>query len=77
VSRQDYEDVRLSFPEFGAKKAAGAFTFGSVPVIDVGSERFAQSGAILRYVGKLSGLYPVDILAAMRTDVVIDALEEL
>jgi prostaglandin-H2 D-isomerase / glutathione transferase len=74
---QDYEDKRLPFPEFGAQKAAGAFPFKSVPVLDIGGERYAQSGAILRYVGKLAGLYPEDPVAALRVDMAMEAMEEL
>lgn len=54
-----------------------AFPFGSMPVLDIGEERFAQSGAIIRYVGKLAGLYPEDPVAALRVDMVIDTMEEL
>ena len=46
-------------------------------MLDVGSERFAQSGAILRYVGKLANLYPQDLVAALRVDMAIDTMEEL
>lgn len=76
-ARQAFDDKRIPFPEFGALKAAGAFPFGSVPVLDIGTERFAQSGAILRYAGKLAGLYPVDAVAALRVDMAIDTIEEL
>jgi len=63
---QPYSDSRISFPEFGSLKAARAFPFGSMRVLDIGEERFAQSGAILRYVGMLAGLYPEDPAAALR-----------
>lgn len=74
---QAYEDKRISFPEFGALKASGVFPFGSVPVLDIDGERFAQSCAILRYVGKLAGLYPEDPVAALRVDMALDSIEEL
>ena len=31
----EYEDCRLSFPEFGKLKADGDFTFGSAPDLDI------------------------------------------
>lgn len=62
-----------------ALKKAGAFPFGSVPVLDLPGqpERFAQSSAILRYAGKLAGLYPDNLVDALRADMVIAALEDL
>ena len=36
----------------------------------------AQSNAILRYVGKLGGLYPSDPVEALEVDMVIDTIEE-
>jgi glutathione S-transferase len=74
---QDYEDRRISFSEFGALRFAGAFPFKSLPVLDVAGERFAQSCAILRYVGKLARLYPEDPVIALRVDMALEAIEEL
>ena len=74
---QAFEDKHISFADFGTKKAAGEFPLGSIPVLDVAGERFAQSNAILRYAGKLTGLYPEDPIAAMRVDMVLDTIEEL
>ncbi len=70
-----FEDERISFEEFGALKAAGKLPFGSVPMLDVDGEVYAESGAILRYAGKLSGLYPKCEKAAMKVDMVADAIE--
>lgn len=72
-----FEDVRLSREEFGAQKAAGAFTFGSLPVMEVDGEMLAESAALLRYAGKLTGLYPTDAAEAVKVDMVIDGLENL
>lgn len=63
----DFEDHRLSFPEFGAAKAAGVFKFGQLPCLEVDGEQVAQSDAILRYVGRLGGFYPEDLLQAVRS----------
>merc|ERR1712228_1062310 len=38
---------------------------------------FPQSMAILRYVGRLTGLYPEDAVAAMRVDGFVDAVGDL
>jgi len=73
----DFEDVRLSNEEFGKRKAAGEFTFGHLPVLDVDGERFAESTAILRFAGKLAGLYPFDLFAAAKVDMLISATEDI
>lgn len=41
------------------------------------TETVTQSGAILRYFGKLAGLYPQDILAAMKVDECLSIMEDL
>mmetsp|Transcript_17271 Transcript_17271/g.44867 ORF Transcript_17271/g.44867 Transcript_17271/m.44867 type:complete len:101 (+) Transcript_17271:100-402(+) len=38
--------------------------------------KFGQARAILRYIGKHTGLYPEDPLAALRVDELMDALDE-
>jgi prostaglandin-H2 D-isomerase / glutathione transferase len=72
-----YEDRRYSYDEFEKLQQASALPFGAFPVLDVDGERLAQSRAILRYAGRLAGLYPHDALAAARCDMAIDAMEEV
>ena len=59
-----FDDVHVPLDRFSEQKAAGELPFGSLPVLDVddGERRTsaAQSNAILRFVGRLTGLYPVD-----------------
>lgn len=75
-----FVDEHVEFPRFAAMKAAGELPFGSLPVLvveDEGGRRLiSQSNAILRYVGKRSGLYPSDPLAALCVDEVMDAAED-
>lgn len=50
---------------------------GSLPVLDVdGKFKIAQSNAILRYFGKLGGLYPDDHLLAVQVDSMLDTAAE-
>lgn len=51
--------------------------FGQLPVLEVDGEKYAQSNAILRYVGKLTGLYPEDPKQALVVDMVIDTIEDI
>jgi hypothetical protein len=71
------EDYRFADrEEFTALKASGTLPFGQVPLLEVngGAARLAQSGAILRYVCRLGGLYPADdALAAAAVDAALDA----
>lgn len=77
LGKIDFEDKRYSYDEFVKLERDGALTFGALPVLDVDGERIAQSRALLRYAGKLAGLYPHDALAAARCDMAVDAMEEV
>ena len=77
-----FEDVHVSAEDFQAQKAAGALPFGSLPVLDLetprGTVSAAQSNAILRFVGRRAGLYPVDDpVRALKVDEALDLGEEL
>jgi len=49
-----HEDKRLSFEEFGAKKAAGEYIFGSLPVLTLPSGiQLNQSNSIARYIARV------------------------
>lgn len=61
-----FQDVRLSVEEFQTQSSE--FPFGSIPVLDVGGERIAQSEAILRLAGSLAGLTPSDPVVQARID---------
>ncbi|CAM9426109.1 unnamed protein product, partial [Choristocarpus tenellus] len=51
--------------------------YGQVPVMEVDGVTYAQSSALLRYAGKLSGLYPEDPLKAMKVDELLAAMEDI
>jgi glutathione S-transferase len=62
----------LTREEFMEMKTSGALRFGQVPMLEVVSAdgsvvQLTQSSAIIKYVGKFAGLYPVndDLLAAL------------
>eukprot|EP00040_Diaphanoeca_grandis_P005180 m.31733 g.31733 ORF g.31733 m.31733 type:complete len:239 (+) comp16504_c0_seq1:78-794(+) len=72
------DDVRLTFPEFSAKKESGFFKLGQVPCLEVdGKHQLVQSAAILRFIGKLGGLYPTDDLEAALVDTLLDAEQDM
>jgi len=71
----DFEDNRLSFPEFSEMRQSTRFN--SVPVLEIDGAAVTQSNALSRYVGKMAGLYPEDELQALYCDEVMDALEDV
>ena len=70
-----FDDIRLSFPEFGEKRQS--LPFNAVPVLEIDGQLVTQSTAISRYMGKMAGLYPEDSLQALYCDEVLGALEDL
>uniref|UniRef100_A0A7S2RA06 Glutathione S-transferase n=1 Tax=Mucochytrium quahogii TaxID=96639 RepID=A0A7S2RA06_9STRA len=75
VGKLKFEDERISVEEFFKRKPE--FTFGSVPVMEVDGQQFAQSGPMLRYAGKITNLYPQDPLEALKVDQIIAGIEDL
>jgi glutathione S-transferase len=71
----DFEDNRISFPEFGEMRSGTRFN--SVPVLEIDGVQVTQSNALSRYAGKMAGLYPTDDLQALYCDEVLGALEDL
>ena len=72
----EFEDYRVGFPEWKEELKAKT-TFGQLPTLHIDGQQFAQSQAILRYVGKLSKLYPDDIVEALRVDEILSHSEDL
>lgn len=71
----DFEDERLSFPEF--KEMQQTTRFNSVPVLEIDGNAISQSNAMSRYIGRLAGLYPKDALQALHCDEVLGVLEDV
>jgi prostaglandin-H2 D-isomerase / glutathione transferase len=69
-----FEDHRFTFAEFAEVRKATPF--GQVPVLYVDGALVTQSDAILRYAGKLAGLYPTDPVQALLCDEVAYVVEE-
>ena len=69
----EFEDIRPSREEIKKMKAEGLFPFGQFPILQVDGKTIAQTGAIARFCGKISGLYPTDNnFYAAKVDEVID-----
>ena len=77
-----FEDVHVPPERFRELKEAGELPFGSLPVLDVetsaGTVSAAQSNAILRFIGRRIGLYPIDDpVRALKVDEALDLGEDL
>jgi len=74
----EFEDLRPSREEIAKMRNEGIFPFGQLPVLQVDGKTIAQTGAIARFCGKLSGLYPMenDFYAA-KVDEVIDLATDI
>jgi len=72
----EFEDARVPFPAWG--KVKPTTPWGTVPVLELADgSQLGQARSILRFVGKHTGLYPTEPLAAQRVDELMDALEDL
>lgn len=71
----NFEDNRIPFPEWpNAREHA---PFHACPTLEVDGNTVAQSNAIVRYIGKLTNLYPEDPYQALLCDEILDAVEDL
>jgi glutathione S-transferase len=82
IGKVAFEDDFVSPEQFRERRASGEFPFGGLPVLDVetatGKYCSAQSNAILRFAGRLAGLYPVDdLIQALKVDEAMDVGEDI
>ena len=70
-----FEDDRVNPSDWAARKPETPF--GALPVLEVDGQALAQSNAINRYVGRLTGLYPSDAWQAALCDEVMEAVEDI
>tara|TARA_B100000945_G_C20298116_1_gene556634 strand:+ start:16 stop:645 length:630 start_codon:yes stop_codon:yes gene_type:complete len=74
----EFEDIRPSRDEIKKMKSEGVFPFGQFPILKVDGKTIAQTGAIARFCGKLSGLYPTDNnFYAAKVDEVLDLATDI
>ncbi|MBL8470156.1 MAG: glutathione S-transferase family protein [Rhodocyclaceae bacterium] len=72
VPFEDHRFAPATFPEI--RKTA---PLGQVPIVHLGDTVVTQGDAILRYAGKLGGLYPQDAEQALYCDEVLSGLEDI
>lgn len=69
-----FEDDRFAPAEFAEVRKTTPF--GQVPTLHVDGVQVTQCDSILRYAGKLAGLYPADAYQALLCDEVMYVVEE-
>jgi glutathione S-transferase len=71
----EFDDERISFPQFMEVRQSLRFT--AVPVLEIDGTAVTQSNAMARFIGKKAGLYPEDDVQALYCDEVMGAIEDL
>ena len=71
----EFEDHRISFDDFMVQR--DTMRFKCSPTLEIDGAELTQSNGMLRYVGKLTGLYPDDALQAFYADEAMGAVEDL
>jgi glutathione S-transferase len=74
ISGIAFEDYRFSFSEFAEVRKTTPFS--QVPTLHVDGVQVTQCDAILRFAGRLAGLYPTDPFQALLCDEVMYVVEE-
>ena len=65
ISGVPFEDRRVTYASIARLRDEGYLPFGQVPALEVDGQVYAQSQAILRWVGWHTGLYPADLQLQM------------
>ena len=83
ISNTKFEDKRITSEEFSYIKENGKMTDGTIipfsqlPVLVIDGQSIAQTGAIARICGKISGFYPESLVEAGKVDQVIDTATDI
>ena len=77
VGKVEFEDHRVSYAQVREMGKDGRLPYGQVPILELDGETYAQSGAIMRWAGRQSGLYPEDEKLQLRCDAIEDALTDI
>ena len=78
-----FDDIRVNGDDFkfikehGKMKDGTLVPFRQLPILVVEGNTIAQTGAIARICGKLSGLYPEEMIEAGKVDQIIDTATDI
>ena len=84
IANIEFDDVRIItdeeknyLNENGKLKDGTLIPFRQLPVLVINGQSVAQTGGIARICGKISGMYPEDIIEAGKVDQIIDAVTDI
>jgi glutathione S-transferase len=78
LAKIPFEDVRVKGSDWPSLKGdEEKCIYGQMPILEIDGAHYAQSMAILRYVGKVTNLYPSDPVEALRVDELLDAVLDI
>jgi len=78
-----FDDLRINSAEFNYLQENGKLMDGTLipfhqlPVLVINGQSIAQTGGIARICGKLSGMYPEDMIEAGKVDQIIDTVTDI
>lgn len=83
IAGVEFEDYRITsddnryLKEYGKLKDGSSIPFRQLPVLVIDGQSIAQSAGIARICGKLSGMYPDEIVEAGKVDQIIDTITDM
>ncbi len=83
IADLQFDDLRVNNAEFDYLQENGKLMdgtlipFNQLPVLVINGQSIAQTGGIARICGKLSGMYPEDIIEAGKVDQIIDTVTDI
>ena len=76
-AKVEYENVNYTPELLAEAKTTGNLEFGQLPVFETEGKFYAQSVAILRFLGIKYGYYPTDAYQGWEADSIIDSVGDL
>ena len=77
LSGEQWEDVTVDGIKYRSMKDNGDLPWGMLPVLQTPNGTIAESTAILRFVGRMSGFVPDEQFQRAKADEFIDGMEPL
>jgi len=77
IGKYEFEDIRINFDEWQSLK--NNTPYGQLPILNLqnNNNTYAQSNAILRYVGKITNMYSDNLLKSLEIDELISLQEDI
>ncbi|XP_046969310.1 glutathione S-transferase 2-like [Vanessa cardui] len=72
---QEFEDIRVGREDW--PKLKPSMPFGQMPVLEIDGQKYAQSTAIARYLGRKYGLAGKDIEEDLQIDQIVDFFNDI